>query len=327
MTRQTLPVVPLLVLLCLAVVWHLSVGARTVAFADVWRALVAPDSATFEHTVVRDMRLPRALASALVGAGLSVAGALVQGVTRNPLAEPATLGLMAGASSAVVVGIGWFGLASSAAIPAVAAAGAVVAAAVVLTVAAMAPGGARPLTLVLAGAAVTAFLAAIDGIIVLLDQETFRNLRGWRAGTFAGADYDALAVAAPWLLAGLAVAMLLARPVNALALGEETATGLGLPVVRLRLAVFLTVIVLTAASVTVAGIVGFVGLVIPHVARLFAGSDYRAVLPLSALTGAVYLTMIDTVSRIILAPTEVATGLATALIGAPVFLWLVRTRT
>lgn len=327
MTRQTLPVLPLAGLLCLAVVWHLSVGARAVPFPEVWKALIAPDAAVFEHTVVRDMRLPRALASALVGAALSVAGALVQGVTRNPLAEPATLGLMAGASSAVVLGIGWFGLANSAAIPAVGAAGAIAAAVLVLSVAAIAPGGPRPLTLVLAGAAVTAFLAAVDGIVVLLDQETFRNLRGWRAGTFAGADYAALTEAAPWLIGGMAAAMFLARSVNALALGEEAATGLGLPVVRLRIAVFMTVIVLTAASVTVAGIVGFVGLVIPHVVRFFVGADYRAVLPLSALTGAVYLTVIDTVSRIILAPTEIATGLATAIIGGPVFLWLVRTRT
>lgn len=310
----------------LAMAWHVSVGARSVPLPEVWRALVAPDPEIFDHVVVRDLRLPRALAAAAVGAGLAVAGAMMQAITRNPLAEPGTLGMMAGASSAVVLGIGWFGLAGAAWIPAFAAFGAVGAAAMVWLVASAVPGGARPLSLILSGAAASAFLGALDAIAVLLDEETFRMLRAWMVGSLAGADTVALAHAAPWLGAGLALAAGLARPLTALSLGDETAQGLGLNVARLRALAVVSVVALTAASVAVAGLMGFVGLVIPHAVRLLAGADYTRILPMSALGGAAYLVVIDTFARLVLAPVEIATGLMTAILGAPVFLWLVRRR-
>lgn len=310
----------------LAAMWHVSVGARAVPLVEVWRALTAPDPALFDHAVVRDLRLPRALSAAGVGAALSVAGALMQAVTRNPLAEPGTLGLMAGASSAVVLGIGWFGLAGSAWIPLFAALGAVAAALLVWALAAAVPGGARPLTLILAGAAVAAFLGALDGAVMLLDEEAFRMLRVWMVGALSGADMAGLTHALPWGTAGLLASLAIARPLTALSLGDETAQGLGLPVTRLRSVALLAVVALTAAAVSVAGLMGFVGLVIPHVVRLFAGADYARIVPMSALAGAAYLTVIDTFARIALAPAEIATGLMTAILGAPVFLWLVRTR-
>ena len=310
----------------LAVMWHVSVGARSVPLAEVWRAFVAPDPTLFDHAVVRDLRLPRALSAAAVGAALAVAGALMQAVTRNPLAEPGTLGLMAGASSAVVLGIGWFGLAGTGWIPVFAAAGAIAAAVLVWMLAAAVPGGARPLSMILAGAAVTAFLGALDSIAVLLDEETFRTLRSWMAGGFGGADLAGLAHAAPWMAGGMILALALGRPLTALALGDETALGLGLPVARIRGLAVVAVVALTAASVSVAGLLGFVGLVIPHVVRLFAGADYARIVPLSALAGAAYLVVIDTCARIVLAPVEIASGLMTAIVGGPVFLWLVRTR-
>lgn len=310
----------------LAGLWHISVGARAIPLSEVWRALTAPDPTLFDHAVVRDLRLPRALAAAAVGAALAVAGALMQAITRNPLAEPATLGLMAGASSAVVLGIGWFGIAGTGWIPLFAAGGAVLAAALVWTLAAAVPGGARPLSMILAGAAVAAFLGALDSIATLLDEETFRTLRGWLAGSLSGVDMGRFTQAAPWLAGGLILSLLLARPLTALAMGDETAQGLGLPVARIRGLSIAAVIALTAASVSVAGLMGFVGLVIPHVVRLFAGADYARIVPISALLGAVYLVVIDTVSRIALAPVEISTGLMTAIIGAPVFLWLVRAR-
>lgn len=310
----------------LAAMWHVSVGARAVPLAEVWRALTAPDPALFDHAVVRDLRLPRALSAAAVGAALAVAGALMQAVTRNPLAEPGTLGLMAGASSAVVLGIGWFGLAGSGWIPVFAAAGAVAAAALVWTLAAAVPGGARPLTLILAGAAVSAFLAAFDGAVMLLDEQTFRMLRVWMVGSLSGADLTGLGHALPWGAAGMIAALALSRPLTALALGDDTAQGLGLPVARIRAVALAAVVALTAAAGSVAGLMGFVGLVIPHVVRLFAGADYARIVPMSALAGAAYLTVIDTVARVALAPSEIATGLMTAILGAPVFLWLVRVR-
>lgn len=327
MKALTMPVLAALTgAVVLSALWHISVGARPVTLAEVWRALTAPDPALFDHAVVRDLRLPRALSAAAVGAALAVAGALMQAVTRNPLADPGTLGLMAGASSAVVLGIGWFGIAGTGWIPAFAAAGAVAAAALVWTLASVVPGGARPLSMILAGAAVSLFLGALDSIAILLDEDTFRTLRGWMAGSLAGADMTGLAQAAPWLGAGLVLALALARPLTALALGEETAQGLGVPVARLRVLAVVAVVALTAAAVSVAGLMGFVGLVIPHVVRLFAGADYARIVPMSALAGAAYLVVIDTVARIALAPVEIATGLMTAILGAPVFLWLVRAK-
>lgn len=327
MKALTLPALATLAgAVALAMLWHLSVGARAVPLDQVWQALVRPDPDIFDHAVVRDLRLPRALGAAAAGAMLAVAGALMQAVTRNPLAEPATLGLMAGASSTVVVAIGWLGIAGTAFVPVFAAGGAVAAALLVWTLANAVPGGARPLTLVLAGAAVTAFLEAVDGALLLLNEEVFRDLRLWMSGSLAGVDLARLAQAAPWGLAGLAIALGIARPLTALALGDETAQGLGLPVARLRLVALAAVVALTAASVAVAGLMIFVGLVIPHVVRLFAGADYARIVPMSALAGAAYLVVVDTFARIVLAPSELATGLMTALLGAPVFLWLVRTR-
>lgn len=327
MRAATLPALAVLAgAVVLAGMWHISVGARPVPLAEVWHALTDPDPTMFDHAVVRDLRLPRALSAAAVGAALAVAGTLMQAVTRNPLAEPATLGLMAGASSAVVLGIGWFGIVGTGWIPLFAAAGAVIAAALVWTLAAAVPGGARPLSMILAGAAVAAFLGALDDIALLLDEETFRALRGWLAGSMSGADAARLGWAAPWLLGGLVLALALSRALTALALGDETAQGLGLPVARIRAVAVAAVVALTAAAVSVAGLMGFVGLVIPHVVRLFAGADYARIVPISALLGAAYLVVIDTVARIALAPVEIATGLMTAIIGAPVFLWLVRTR-
>lgn len=327
MKALTLPTLAALAgALALSVLWHLSVGARAVPLDQVWQALTRPDPAIFDHAVIRDLRLPRALGAAAAGAMLAVAGALMQAVTRNPLAEPATLGLMSGASSSVVVAIGWFGIAGSGLIPAFAALGAVGAALLVWLLAGAVPGGARPLTLVLAGAAVSAFLEAVDGALLLLNEEAFRDLRLWMSGSLAGVDLARLAQAAPWGLAGLAVALAIARPLTALALGDETAQGLGLPVARLRLTALVAVVALTAASVSVSGLMVFVGLVIPHVVRLFVGADYARIVPMSALAGAAYLVVVDTFARIVLAPSELATGLMTALLGAPVFLWLVRTR-
>ncbi|EAR51272.1 iron(III) dicitrate transport system permease protein [Oceanicola granulosus HTCC2516] len=310
----------------LAFAWHISVGARSIPLHVVVEALLSYDPALFDHVVVVDLRLPRALLAALVGAALAVAGALMQGVTRNPLAEPGILGLLVGASFAVVVVVGVFDLTSPTLIPLVAAVGAVLAAGAVWGIAAAAPGGAAPLTLILAGAAVMAFLAALVTVASLLDEQTFEQLRVWMTGSLAGAQNEVLKWALPWFGAGLIVALAVARQVTALAMGEETAIGLGTDVVRLKALSLFAVVALTAAAVALAGPMGFVGLVVPHAVRLLVGQDYRRIVPWSALAGAGYLLVIDVVARLLLAPVEISTGLVTALIGAPIFVWLVRTR-
>lgn len=313
-------------LILLLFMLHISVGAKHVPLATVIDALIARDETMFEHTIIWELRLPRALIALAVGASLSVAGALMQGVTRNPLADPGVLGLLAGASFAVVVTSFMFGV-SAVWLPWVAALGALLAAAVVYLVAALAPGGATPLTLTLAGAAISAFLAAVISVLHLLNQENFDSLRVWLSGSLAGRDIRMLALTGPWLGVALLAALLLARQITVLAMGEDTAKGLGVSTTRLKLQLLLVVVVLTACSVVLAGPLGFVGLVIPHVVRLLIGADYRWIVPYSAMLGAAYLLGVDIVARVVLAPREISTGIITAMIGVPVFVQLVRMRT
>ncbi len=315
-----------LALLALAFAAHVAAGAKPIPLATVAEALLAYDPEVFDHVVIRDLRLLRALFAMVVGASLSVAGALMQGVTRNPLADPSLLGLMAGASFAVVVGVSTFGLASSAALPAVAAVGALAGAVAVWGVATLTPGGATPLSLVLAGAAVTALLGAAVTLAHLLDEQSFQSLRVWLNGTLSGRSPEVLLWCLPWFAGGLALSFALAPQVTALSMGEDAAVGLGVDVGRVKALALAAVVALTAASVAVVGPLGFVGLVIPHVARLLVGADYRLIVPYSAGLGATYLLAVDTLARVALAPVEVATGLVTALVGGPAFVWLVRTR-
>ena len=182
------------------------------------------------------------------------------------------------------------------------------------------------MTLVLAGAAVTAFLAALTAIMLLIDETSFEALRVWLTGTLAGRPGSAGLWAAGWLAIGLVVALGAARQVTALAMGDEAATGLGVDVNKLRLAILASVVALTAAAVAIAGPMGFVGLVVPHMVRLVVGYDYRVIVPASALAGATYMLIADIAARMLLAPVEISTGLITALLGAPVFVWLVRAR-
>lgn len=310
----------------LAFMWHISVGAKPVPISIVWEALTAPQEGVFDHVIVRDLRMPRAIFALSVGAALSVAGALMQGVTRNPLAEPGILGLMAGATFAVIIGIGWFGFASTAYVPLFAAIGALFGAALVWLIASAAPGGSTPLTLILAGSAVSGFLYAIESAAILLNEEAFRNFRVWLSGSLAGRDMTTYLWALPWFLLGLGAALVIARQITALAMGEETAAGLGVDTLRIKVIALGAVVVLTAAAVSIAGPLGFVGLVIPHVVRLFVGSDYRLIVPFSAIIGAGYVVVVDIAARMVLAPVEISTGIVTTMLGAPVFIWLVRTR-
>lgn len=317
--------------LCLLVVtilfgWHLAVGARSIPLGTVFQALLHFDASQFDHLIVRQLRLPRALMAVLVGASLSVAGALMQGVTRNPLAEPGILGLMAGAAFAVVMVVGVFQWLGGFWLPWIAALGALITALVVWLIAQWAPGGATPLTLTLAGAAITAFLTALISVAHLLNQDSFEQLRVWLTGSLAGSGRDLLWFALPWLVLALALALLLAPKVTLLAMGDEIALGLGVRTGWLKIQTLICVVALTAGCVALAGPLGFVGLVIPHVVRLFFGSDYRWIVPYSALIGAGYLLGVDIIARLIVRPQEIATGIVTALVGAPLFIHLVRQR-
>jgi len=317
----------LLGVLVAAFLLHIAVGAKPLALGTVVDALVQFDETVFDHVVVRNLRLPRAVLAVVVGASLSLAGALMQGVTRNPLADPALLGLTAGASFAVVMATALLGYTGMGLVAWIAMAGALGAALTVYVIARLVPGGATPLSLTLSGAAVSAFLGAIISIAHLLSEDTFENLRVWLTGGLAGRDIALLWYVGPWITVALAAGLALAPRVTVLAMGDEVAQGLGVKTGPLKVQLLAVVVVLTACSVALAGPLGFIGLVIPHVMRLYVGSDYRWIVPYAALTGAVYLLSIDIVARIAIPPREISTGIITAMVGAPLFVHLVRRRT
>lgn len=306
---------------------HIAVGAKPLPIGTVVDAILSFDPENFDHVIVQNLRLPRAVLAVVVGASLSLAGALMQGVTRNPLADPGLLGLTTGAAFAVVLSHSVLGFSAMAATPWIAMAGALGAALLVFFIARLVPGGATPLSMTLSGAAVSAFLGTIISIVHLLNQDTFENLRVWLTGALAGRDIALLWSVGPPLLVALMAGILLAPRVTVLAMGDEVAQGLGVKTGLLKAQLLAVVVVLTACSVALAGPLGFIGLVIPHIVRLYVCSDYRWIVPYAALVGATYLVSVDIVARIAIPPREISTGIITALIGAPLFVHLVRRRT
>ncbi len=317
----------LLLVLAGAFLLHIAVGAKPLAASTIIDALFSFDEKNFDHVIIRNLRLPRAVIGLVVGASLALAGALMQGVTRNPLADPALLGLTSGAAFAVVVTMALFGLSSMALIPWIAMSGALGAALIVYVIARLVPGGATPLSLTLSGAAISAFLGAVISIVHLLNDDTFDNLRVWLTGGLAGRDIGLLFHVGPWMALALIGGILLASRVTILAMGDDVAQALGVRTGLLKTQLLAVVVVLTACSVALAGPLGFIGLVIPHVVRLYVGSDYRWIVPYAALTGAIYLISVDIVARVAIPPREISTGIITAMIGAPLFVHLVRQRT
>lgn len=311
-----------LIVLAAVAVLSVMVGSREVAWSDVVAAF-GGSADGFEQGAVAK-RIPRTLLAAVAGAALGVAGVLMQGVTRNPLADPGILGVNTGASLAVVTGIVFFGLSSAAGYIWVAIVGAAVAAVFVYTVGSLGRGGATPLKLALAGAATSAALVSAISAIVLPRADLAGGIRSWQIGGVGGATWASIAQVLPFLLVGLAICAVSAKSLNTLALGDELAAGLGERVALARGASALGAVVLCGATTAVTGPIGFVGLVVPHACRLIVGVDHRWLLPFSAVTGAVLLTSADIVGRIVARPAEIDVGIVTALIGAPVFIAIVR---
>lgn len=312
------------------------VGSVEVAGADVARVLwargvlgtapaaVAPGS----DAIVWQVRVPRILMAALVGVGLSVSGALYQSVLRNPLAEPYLLGVSSGAGLAAVLAS-----ASGAVVrwphtlPVAAFAGALAASLLIVALARI--DGRLPVAnLVLAGVALGAFLSSVTAFLLIRGQGAFETfqLLGWLMGSLARADWATLRLVAPYVLVPAVATLPLLRWANLLLLGERQARNLGVPVEAAKLVLLALAGVLAAASVAGAGLVGFVGLIVPHAVRLAVGPDNRALLPVAALAGAAFVVLCDTLGRALFAPAEVPVGIVTALFGAPFFLWLLRAR-
>lgn len=313
-----------LVLGCVCIA-SLTIGARSVAPGTMIDAILAFDATNGDHAVVLS-RVPRTVVGLLVGSALAAAGAALQGIARNPLADAGILGINAGASLAVVVGIYIFGLTSASGYLWFAFAGAGAAAVLVYAVASMGREGATPVKLALAGAALAAGLASLTNAVLVSSQETLDAFRFWQVGTLSGRGWEIIGAVTPFLLVGLVLTLATGRVLNSLALGDDVARGLGQNVKLARGIAGLGVVVLCGAATAAAGPIAFVGLVIPHVVRLFVGADYRWILPFSAVLGPVLLLGADIIGRVILPPSEVQVGIMTAVVGAPFFVWLVRRR-
>jgi iron complex transport system permease protein len=301
-------------------------GAARIGPAAIWDALFAFNPASTEHLIIRTLRVPRAGVAALVGASLAVAGALIQGLTRNPLADPGLLGIESGAALGVVAAVYLLKIGSLTLYALFAFGGAAATAAAVYALGSLGPGGPTPLKLTVAGAATSALLGSLTTGVLIFSQRTLEDVRFWLAGSVAGRDLTLLLQAAPYMLAGLVLALALGRQITAIALGEDVARGLGQRTGWVKALTAVAAVLLAGAGVAVAGPIGFVGLVVPHAVRLLVGADYRWVLPYSALAGATFLVLADVAARLVLRPTELPVGVMTALIGGPLFVYLVRWR-
>ncbi len=323
-SRRVLATAAAVAALLVAVLLSLGVGARPIAPSVVLDALLHGAGRSGEGDVVLELRLPRTLVALMVGAALAVAGTALQGITRNPIADPGILGISQGASVGVVTAIAFAGVHTLSGYVWFAFVGAAVASVAVYAIAASGRGGATPVKLALGGAAINALLLSVTTGVLTTRAVALDEFRFWQAGSVAGRDAAVVAQVWPFLLVGLVLVVCVARGLDALALGEDVAKGLGQRVAAVRVVAGVGATVLTGAGVAAAGPIAFVGLAVPHIARALVGSDHRWVLPMAALVGPVMLLVADVLGRIVFPPGEVAAGVMTALIGVPFLVALVR---
>ncbi|CAL9605784.1 iron chelate uptake ABC transporter family permease subunit [Streptomyces sp. Tu 3180] len=315
-----LPVaVAILVLVALA---SLAIGAKDLSLGQVWHGLFE-DTGSYSDVVVAD-RLSRTVLGLLVGAALGLAGAVLQALTRNPLADPALLGINAGASAAVVTAITFFGITSLSGYVWFAFFGAAAVGALVWFLGGSR--GATPVRLVLAGTAISAALYGYIQAIMILDDAALGRMRFWTVGSLSSGSDSTIRQVLPFLLAGCVLALALARPLNAMAMGDDTAKALGANLNRTRALSMLAATVLCGAATAACGPIVFVGLMVPHVVRSFTGPDLRWILPYAAILSPVLLLGADVIGRIVTRPAELQVGIVTAVLGGPVFIFLVRRR-
>ncbi|ANE45604.1 ferrichrome ABC transporter permease [Paenibacillus swuensis] len=312
-----------LVALVLSMMTSIAVGAADIQLSTVWDAIVHANPDLTQHQIIRELRMPRAVIAALVGAGLAVAGAIIQGMTRNPLGDSGLLGLNAGAGLLLAICFAFAPGMSFLQLMLFAFLGAALGAGLVFGIGSLNKGGLTPFRLTMAGAAVGALLIALsEGIAIL--YRIGQDLAFWYAGGVAGVQWMHVSAVAPFIAVGLAGALMLSPSVTLLSLGEDVARGLGQRTMLVKCLGMLIVLILAGASVAVAGNIGFVGLVIPHVARLLVGSDYRWIIPCSGVLGALLIVISDIGARMINPPYETPIGALIALIGVPFFLYLTR---
>ncbi|WP_163856121.1 FecCD family ABC transporter permease [Paenibacillus elgii] len=312
-----------LAVLLMGLALSISVGAADIQLSTVWEAVFQFNPDITQHQIIQELRLPRALAGAMVGACFAVAGAIMQGMTRNPLADSGLLGLNAGAGFVLALCFAFLPGLPFMQLILYSFLGAAVGAIMVYGVGSMSKNGLTPVRLALAGAAVTALLVAVsEGVAIYFNIG--QDLAFWYAGGVAGTKWVQLKIMTPWVVAALIAALLLSRSITLLSLGDEVATGLGQRTGWVKLACAIVVLVLAGTAVSAVGAIGFVGLVIPHIARSLVGVDYRWIIPCSAVLGSLLMVIADIGARMINPPYETPIGTLIALIGVPFFLYLAR---
>jgi iron complex transport system permease protein len=312
--------------LALVVVASLAIGTRQVPIDVVWAAFANPDASDTDQLVVRELRVPRALIGVMAGAAFGVVAALLQGATRNPLADPGLLGINAGASLAVVAAITFLGVASPFGFIWFAFGGAALAAALVFVIGSTGPSGASPAKLALTGAAVTATATPLITLLLIRDAGTLSQYRFWSVGSLAGRGMETVAVLWPFLVVGLLLAAWLSGRLNLLSLGDDVARGLGVRLGTTRVVTAVAVIVLAGTATSLAGPIALLGLAVAHAARGLVGADYRWITSIAAVLGGTVLLAADVLGRVVVAPAELEAGIVAAIIGAPVLIAIVRRR-
>ncbi len=323
--RRSLGAIALLAALALAILLSLGVGAQAIPVATVWHALVSPDGSE-ASSILWSLRVPRTAVGVVAGIAFGVSGALIQALTRNPLADPGILGVNAGASFAITLAIGVFGIGTISGYVWFALAGAVLSTVCVYAIGSVGRGAASPITLVLAGVAFAAVLTACSTFLTLMDEETFRGFRNWGIGSIARTPLAQLGSVLPFIVVGLALAAVIAGSLNAVALGDDLAASLGANIARTRVLGIIVVTLLAGAATALTGGLAFVGLMVPHIVRWFTGPDQRWILLFTALGAPTMVLGADVIGRVIAPPGEIEAGVLTAVIGAPVLIALVRRR-
>ncbi|SEN53842.1 iron ABC transporter permease [Paenibacillus sp. OV219] len=312
-----------LVLLVIALVCSIAFGVTDIPLRVVWDSIIHGGTSN-EQLIIRTTRVPRALIAGAVGASLAVAGALMQAITRNPIASPSTVGVNSGATFFIIVAGAWLGVSGLHAFTLVALVGAAISGTIVFVLGSIGRDGMTPVKVTLSGAAMAAFFASLTQGVMLTDGKMFDQILMWLVGSVAGRDMAQLEAVWPYMAVGMIIALCLPSHLNVLAMGDDIAAGLGQRTVHIKVFAAAAIILLAGGAVAAAGPIAFIGIIIPHIVRYMVGTDYRWILPYSAVYGAILLVTADLGSRYIAMPKEIPVGVTTAIIGVPFFVYIAR---
>lgn len=311
------------ILLGICVLASLALGSKNIEFSQAINALLNSEDMSFAALVVRE-RIPRTIFSIMAGASLGISGALMQSITRNPIADPSILGVNTGAALFVVIGIAFFNINSANQYIWIALAGAGITSVFVYSIASIGKGGMTPIKLALAGAATSAVLSSLVTAVILPRSAVMDAFRFWQVGSVSGATWESINLILPFIIIGLIISIVVTPALNVLALGDDVATGLGVNIGIIRIICTIAGVILCGATTAIAGPIGFIGLMIPHSIRLILGSNLKGIVPLSAIGGAALLIISDVLGRVIGSPGEVQVGIITAFLGAPILIIIAR---